>query len=97
MYLPKREALELKRVRALPKLSSTNSAAGIWVTNLEPFLPGLLTLSSSKVLIANRLFSDLPLPVSPLETADETRSAGQKKKKTNLRRMHWSWVVRRIW
>ena len=72
MYFPKREALALKRVRALPKLSSTNSAAGIWVINLEPFLPGLLTLSSSKVLIASRLFSDLPLPDSPLESGNET-------------------------
>lgn len=81
MYFPKREALELKSVRALPKLSSTNSAAGIWVINLEPFLPGLLTLSSSKVLIANRLFSDLPLPVSPLEIGDEKRSVGKKENK----------------
>ena len=40
--------------------------------NLEPFLPGLLTLSSSKVLIASRLFSDLPLPDSPLIPGDET-------------------------
>ena len=40
--------------------------------NLEPFLPGLLTLSSSKVLIASRLLSDLPLPDSPLELGDET-------------------------
>ena len=35
-------------------------------------MPGLLTLSSSKVLIASRLLSDLPLPDSPLKPRDET-------------------------
>lgn len=47
--------------------------------NFDPFLPGLLTLSSSKVLIASRLFSDLPLPDSPLTFGDETRSIGGAK------------------
>ena len=42
------------------------------MANLEPFLPGLLTVSSSKVPIATQLFSDLPLPGSPLESRDET-------------------------
>ena len=42
------------------------------MTNLDPFLPGLLTLSSSRVLIASRLLSDLPLPDSPLKPGDET-------------------------
>jgi hypothetical protein len=41
-------------------------------------LPGLLTLSSSKVLMASRLFSDLPLPDSPLASGGETRSVGKK-------------------
>ena len=62
----------------MPKLSGTNSAMGIWVTNFEPFLPGLLTLSSSKVLIASRLFSDLPLPDSPLKRRDEKQSTAEK-------------------
>jgi hypothetical protein len=67
VYFPKREALGLKRVRALPKDSMTNSAAGTWEASLEPFFPGLLTLSSSRVLMARRRFSDFPLPDSPLE------------------------------
>ena len=67
MYFPKRDALGLKSVRALPNVSSTNSAAGIWDASLEPFLPGLLTESSMIDLMASRLFSDFPLAVSPLQ------------------------------
>ena len=48
------------------------------MTNLEPFLPGLLTLNSSRVLIASRLLSDLPLPDSPLEPGDETDQFAEK-------------------
>jgi len=54
----KREVLGLKSVRAFSNVSKTNSEAGSWVANFEPFLPGLLTLSS---------FSDFPLLVSSLE------------------------------
>ena len=67
MYLPKREALGLKSVRAFPNVSRTNSEAGSWAASFEPFFPGLLTLSSRRDLIARRRFSDFPLPVSPLE------------------------------
>ena len=67
VYLPKREALGLKSVRAFPNVSNTNSEAGSWVANFDPFFPGLLTLSSSSDLIASRRFSDFPLPVSPLK------------------------------
>lgn len=70
MYFPKRDAFGLKSVRALPKDSRTNSAEGIWVVSFEPFLPGALTLSSMSDLIANLLFSDFPLPVSPLGNKD---------------------------
>lgn len=67
MYLPYREAFGLKSVRALPNVSRTNSEAGTWEASLDPFLPGLLTLSSRIDLIARRRLSDFPLPVSPLE------------------------------
>ena len=66
VYLPKRDAFGLKRVRAFPNDSRTNSAAGIWCESLDPFLPGLLTLSSRMDLMASLRLSDFPLPVSPL-------------------------------
>ena len=44
----------------------TNSAAEIRVASLEPFLPGLLTLSSMIDLMANQRFSALPLSASLL-------------------------------
>ena len=57
-----------------------NSADGICVASLAPFLPGLLTLSSMTLLRARRRFSDFPLLVSPLRKGEKDGSARAGKK-----------------